>query len=435
MGKSKSHLAFEAAEKSMVGGVNSPVRAFNSVGGNPIFFHSGKGAWLKDIDGAVYLDFVSSWGPLLFGHSPSFIQKALSKQIARGTSFGAPTLQENKLTQLICEQYKNIDKVRLVNSGTEATMSAIRLARAYTGRDKIIKFAGCYHGHADSFLIKAGSGAATLGYPDSAGVTKNTAQDTLIAEYNKIKSVEKLFKKYNSKVAAVILEPVPANMGVLKPANQFLNQVAEMTKNNQSLIIFDEVINGFRLAQGGPQEMFGVDADITVLGKVIGGGLPVAAYGGKPKIMDRLSPLGDVYQAGTLSGNPLAVSAGKAMLKEIAKHKDFYKKINHQAVAFKNSIKKILDKYQVSCFVQQIGSMVWILLGQKTEPVYFSDIEKTDQSFYQKLFHCLLREGIYFPPSAYEAIFISWDHGRKELKYFKKHFEKAVKNATNERNF
>ena len=429
---SKSYLAFKDAEQYMVGGVNSPVRAFNSVGGNPIFFHSGKGAWIKDIDGAAYLDFVSSWGPLLFGHSPRFIQKTLSKQIAKATSFGAPTLQENKLTQLICKQYKNIDKVRLVNSGTEAAMSAIRLARAYTNRDKIIKFAGCYHGHADSFLIKAGSGAATLGYPDSAGVTKNTAQDTLIAEYNNIKSVEKIFKKYNNKIAAIILEPVPANMGVLKPANQFLNQVIEMTKNNQSLTIFDEVINGFRLAQGGPQEMFGVDADITILGKVIGGGLPVAAYGGRVEIMNRLSPLGDVYQAGTLSGNPLAVSVGKAMLKEIAEHKDFYKKINRQAVAFKNSIKKILDKYEVPCFVQQIGSILWILLGQKSEPIYFSDIEKTDQSFYQKLFHHLLREGIYFPPSAYEAIFVSWAHGIKELKYFKKHFEKAVKNTINE---
>jgi glutamate-1-semialdehyde 2,1-aminomutase len=354
----KSALAYSKACEIIPGGVNSPVRAFKSVGGNPLFISHAKGSRVYDIDGNEYIDYVSSWGPMILGHAYQPIIDSIRRQAELGTSFGAPTELETKMAELIIEMVPSIEMVRMVNSGTEATMSAIRLARGYTGRNKIIKFAGCYHGHGDSFLIKAGSGAVTLGLPDSRGVTESIAKDTLTADYNNLASVEALFKTYPTEIAAIIVEPVAGNMGVVIPDIEFLKGLREITKQYNALLIFDEVISGFRLAKGGAQELFGVMPDLTTLGKIIGGGLPVGAYGGKKEIMEKLAPVGPVYQAGTLSGNPLAMAAGIVMLETLKNNSFIYKDLERKTRKLANGLRENLQKTGIKGVVNQVGSLL-----------------------------------------------------------------------------
>ena len=354
----KSIEAFKKSQELIPGGVNSPVRAFKSVKLNPVFIAKGKGAYITDIDGNQYIDFVSSWGPLIFGHVHDTILTAINEAAQKGTSFGAPNEYETEMAELIVEMVPSIEKVRMVNSGTEATMSAIRLARGYTKRECFVKFAGNYHGHGDSFLIKAGSGAITLGLPDSPGVTQGNAKDTLIAEYNNLDSVRKLFQEKGNDIAAIIVEPVAGNMGVVLPEKGFLQGLRDICTEYGALLIFDEVITGFRLAKGGAQEYFNVMPDLTTLGKIIGGGLPVGAYGGRKEIMDMLAPIGPVYQAGTLSGNPLAMAAGIAMLKLIKETPDFYSELERKASMLEKGIMKNMEITGVKGIINRVGSMM-----------------------------------------------------------------------------
>lgn len=407
---SKSEELFERAEKVMPGGVNSPVRAFGSVGEIPRFIQSSSGASMTDVDGVKYIDFVSSWGPMITGHSNQFILEAIEKTMKNGLSFGAATELEVEMAELITRNIPSVDMVRMVNSGTEAVMSALRLARAYTGKEKIIKFAGCYHGHCDSMLVKAGSGALTQGNPDSAGVTKGTAQDTLIAEYNDISSVERLFQHNSNEIACVIIEPVAANMGVVPPKAEFLQQLRELTKKHQALLIFDEVITGFRLAFGGAQAYFQVEADLVTYGKIIGGGLPVGAYGGKREIMERVAPLGDVYQAGTLSGNPLAMSAGLAGLTYLLKNPDVYSKINSMA-------EELAEGFRTLNFgvVNQVGSLLSPFFT-KSQVFDYNSAKTADTVRYSSYFSFMLENGVYLAPSQFEAMFLSTEHTKEQIK-------------------
>ncbi|MEI6851525.1 MAG: glutamate-1-semialdehyde 2,1-aminomutase, partial [Bacteroidota bacterium] len=354
----KSIEAFKKAQEIIPGGVNSPVRAFKSVKLNPVFISKAKGAYVTDIDGNLYIDFVASWGPLIFGHAHDIILAAINEAAQKGTSYGAPTEYETRMAELIVEMVPSIEKVRMVNSGTEATMSAIRLARGYTKRECIVKFAGNYHGHGDSFLIRAGSGAITLGLPDSPGVTSGIAKDTLIAEYNNLESVKSLFKEKGNEIAAIIVEPVAGNMGVVLPAKGFLQGLREIATKYGALLIFDEVITGFRLAKGGAQEYYNVMPDLTTLGKIIGGGLPVGAYGGRKEIMDMLAPIGPVYQAGTLSGNPLAMAAGIAMLTLIKETPDFYAELERKAAKLEKGIMTNMEQTGVKGLINRVGSMM-----------------------------------------------------------------------------
>ena len=354
----RSKKLFLNAKKVIPGGVNSPVRAFKSVGGDPIFINHANGAYLYDEDGNKYIDFISSWGPMIIGHAHHAINDAIEAQVSKGTSYGIPTELETKMAELVVFLAPNIDKVRFVNSGTEACMSAIRLARGFTKRDKIIKFSGCYHGHADSFLIQAGSGASTFGTPNSPGVTKASASDTLIADYNNHKQVEKLFKDYDSQIAAVILEPVAGNMGCVIPKDDFIPALRKLCNQNGALLVFDEVMTGFRLGLGGAQEALGIDADIVTYGKVIGGGLPVGAFGGKEEIMNCLAPDGPVYQAGTLSGNPIALSAGFAMLNHLRNNTDVYESLDKKTIFLRNGMEDVLSTSSLSYQINSWGSMI-----------------------------------------------------------------------------
>lgn len=405
----KSEQLFEKAKELIPGGVNSPVRAFNAVGGSPRFIKSASGARITDVDGNTYIDYIGSWGPMLLGHANPIILDAVSKAMANGLSFGAATELEVEMAQLITTAVKPIDMVRMVNSGTEAVMSALRLARGYTKREKIIKFAGCYHGHTDSMLVKAGSGAMTNGTPNSAGVTAGTAKDTLIATYNSIDSVNALFDANKGEIAAVIVEPVAANMGIVIPQKDFLQQLRKACDENGTLLIFDEVITGFRLALGGAMEYFGIDADIVTYGKIIGGGMPVGAYGGKRDIMLHIAPVGDVYQAGTLSGNPLAMSAGIAMLKQLIANPQVYTNIEAMNKRLSDGIKKITNNT-----VNSIGSLSCIFMTE--EKVFDYDTAlKSDTKKYAKFFSSLLRQGIYIAPAQFEAIFLSNAHTEKDI--------------------
>jgi glutamate-1-semialdehyde 2,1-aminomutase len=403
----KSIQLFERAQQSIPGGVNSPVRAFKSVGGTPLFFQSAKGAILKDADGNEYIDYVGSWGPMILGHAHPKITAAIQQTVVNGTSFGAPTELEIQLAELMVQMVPNIDKVRMVNSGTEACMSAIRLARGFTGRDKIIKFEGCYHGHADSFLIKAGSGGATLGIPNSPGVTKGTAQDTLTASYNNLKEVEALVQKNHRQIAAIIVEPVAGNMGCVLPQTGFLEGLRKLCDMENILLIFDEVMTGFRLARGGAQELFNVKADIVCFGKIIGGGMPVGAYAACKEIMDYVAPVGPVYQAGTLSGNPVAMIAGYTLLKELNDNPNIYTELDEKATHLKSHIAyRIQITIGTHIEINQIGSM--ISLHFTDEPVIdFESAKKGDNDTFKKFFHHMLNHGIYIPPSAYETWFLS----------------------------
>ncbi len=408
-----SSAYFERAKELIPGGVNSPVRAFKSVGGNPVFIKSAKGAYLHDVDGNSYVDLIGSWGPMLFGHAHPVIEEALRQALGNGFSFGAPTLNEVLIAEKITSMIPSVQKVRLVNSGTEATMAAIRLARAYTKRDKIIKFEGCYHGHGDSFLIAAGSGVATLGTPDSPGVTVSTARDTLTAVYNNLESLENLFKANPTDVSAVIVEPVVGNMGLVIPKEGYLAGVQKLCQQYGALLIFDEVMTGFRLSASGYQGLSGIQPDLTTLGKIIGGGLPVGAYGGRAEIMDMIAPAGPVYQAGTLSGNPLATTAGLAMLNLITDNPGTYSTLASRGLALKQALAADLKELGLNYTINQIGSMFTLFFTDK-EVNNFDDAKTSDTALFGKYFKGMLSKGIYLPPSQYESWFLSTALGDSE---------------------
>jgi glutamate-1-semialdehyde 2,1-aminomutase len=405
-----SERFFERAQEYIPGGVNSPVRACKSVGCNPIFVQKGEGCQIIDADGNRYTDYVGSWGPMILGHIHPEIKAAIAEALESGTSFGIPTWREVDLAEKIVSSVPSIEQVRLVNSGTEATMSAIRLARGYTGRKKIIKFDGCYHGHADSFLVKAGSGVATLGIPGSPGVPEEVVANTLAIPFNDLRALESTLERDGDAIAAVIVEPVPANMGVVPPRDDFLPTLRELTQEKGIVLIFDEVITGFRLALGGAQERFGVMPDLTCLGKIIGGGLPVGAYGGRREIMSKIAPEGPVYQAGTLSGNPLATAAGRATL-EVLSRPGVYEVLEERAEALERGLTELAGRYAVACCVQRVGSMMTGFFGQKGPVTDFDSALRSDTGLYAAFFRGMLEEGEYFAPSQFEAAFISLAHG------------------------
>ncbi len=410
----RSSKLFDEAYKYIPGGVNSPVRAFKSVGGVPVFMKEAKGAYLIDVDGNQYIDYINSWGPAILGHTHPEVLEAIQKQAEKGFSYGTPTELETELAKFIIENVPNIDQIRMVSSGTEACMSAIRLARGYTGRDKIVKFEGCYHGHSDSFLIKAGSGAATFGNPNSPGVTAGTAKDTLLARYNDVEQVENLFKNNLGEIAAIIIEPVAGNMGCVLPENDFLQKLRKLCDENGSLLIFDEVMTGFRLAFGGAQEVFGVRADLVTYGKVIGGGLPVGAFAGRNEIMDCLAPKGAVYQAGTLSGNPLAMRAGLTTLQLIKNDENFYQNINKTTETLDFEIGKILNSKGIQHRINRKGSMMSVFFHIASVS-NFDEAANANHALFNNFFHQLLSHGIYLPPSGYETYFISDAIKEKEI--------------------
>ncbi|MFT3751844.1 MAG: glutamate-1-semialdehyde 2,1-aminomutase [Paludibacter sp.] len=410
-----SKTAFKQATEVIPGGVNSPVRAFKSVGGQPVLIAKGKGSKITDIDGNEYIDFISSWGPLILGHAYQPIVEAIQRTAELGTSYGAPTLLETEMAELIVSMMPSIEMVRMVSSGTEATMSAIRLARGVTGRPKILKFAGCYHGHGDSFLIKAGSGALTLGLPDSPGVPESIAKDTLTANYNDLASVEKIFAEYGNQIAAIIVEPVAANMGAVLPQKGFLEGLRKITEDNGALLIFDEVITGFRLSPGGAQQYYGVMPDITTLGKIIGGGLPVGAYGGKKAIMQQLAPVGPIYQAGTLSGNPLAMAAGLEMLKTLNNNPSIYTELDRKAEKLEKGLKENLEKTGTKAVINRVGSLMTMFFTDLETVESFEDVMQSDKDKYAKYFSLALEAGIYLAPSQFEAAFISNAHSDEDI--------------------
>lgn len=409
----KSKRLYRAAQRLMPGGVNSPVRSFNAVSGTPVFISRAKGAYLYDEDGNKYIDYMSSWGPLIHGHADPDVVRAVKSAASRGTSYGAPCSDEISLAKLITTSFKSIDKIRMTSSGTEATMSAVRLARAYTNRDYIVKFEGCYHGHADYLLVKAGSGATTFGSPSSPGVPKSFTDKTLLAKYNDISSVEKLYKKYGGRIAAIILEPVAGNMGVVTPETGFLEALRKITKKTGSLLIFDEVITGFRLSPGGAQSKYGVTPDITCLGKIIGGGLPVGAFGGSRKIMDMVAPAGPVYQAGTLSGNPLAMAAGLASLRKL-KQSGNYKKLREHTSALVDGFSDAIKSSGVKASINSVESM-FTLFFNEAPPTDYESALRCNTKNYSKFFDNLLKAGIMFPPSQFEAVFVSLAHTEKDI--------------------
>ena len=402
----RSSMLFSEAKKYIPGGVNSPVRAFKSVGGSPIFASKALGAYVYDEDGNKYIDYISSWGPMILGHAHPKVIKAISKTAKNGTSFGMPTTLETDLAKLSLSMVPEMEKIRFVNSGTEACMSAIRLARGFTNKEKIIKFSGCYHGHSDSFLIEAGSGVVTFGTPNSPGVTKGTAQDTLIAPYNNLNYVKELFQKNKDEVAAIIIEPVAGNMGCVIPQNGFIEGLRKLCDQNNCLLIFDEVMTGFRLAKGGAQEVLGVNADIVTYGKVIGGGLPVGAFSSRDEIMNNLSPEGSVYQAGTLSGNPLAMSAGLATLSELKINDNIYKSLDEKSSYLEKGMYEVLGKTSLDFKINRLGSMISLHFCSD-EVIDFKSSQKGNNEKFKKYFHGMLNEGIYLPPSAFESYFLN----------------------------
>lgn len=406
MNYQRSSALFIEANEVIPGGVNSPVRAFKAVGGTPIFVESAKGPYLFDADGNKFIDYINSWGPMILGHAFTPVVNAVKERAEKGTSFGTPTALETEIAKLAVSMVPNIDKIRFVNSGTEACMSAIRLARGFTKRNKIIKFAGCYHGHSDSFLIQAGSGASTFGSPNSPGVTPGTAQDTLLATYNSLESVSHLFDANKGEIAALIIEPVAGNMGCIPPNEGFLEGLRTLCDANNTLLIFDEVMTGFRLAKGGAQELYNITADITCFGKVIGGGLPVGAFAAREEIMNHLAPLGPVYQAGTLSGNPLAMAAGLEMLKALNADAAIYTRLAEKTAYLENGIRTVLDEASIIYTINRVGSMISVHFD-KDAVVDFDSAKKGDNPIFKAFFHGLLNKGIYIAPSAYETWFLT----------------------------
>ncbi len=406
---------YERAQHTIPGGVNSPARAFDSVGGTPLFIEEAEGAYLTDADGNRFVDFVGSWGPMIFGHAHPEVVEAVQQQTEASTSFGAPTEIEIEVAELVCDLVPSVEKVRMVNSGTEATMSAARLARGYTGRDKVIKFEGNYHGHGDFFLIAAGSGAMTLSEPDSPGVTEGNAKDTLLAPFNDLEYVETLVEKNEGEVACIIVEPIAGNMGCIPPEPGFLEGLRELCDAHDVVLIFDEVMTGFRVAPGGAQERYGVTPDLTCLGKIIGGGLPVGAYGGRQEIMDYISPTGPVYQAGTLSGNPLAMRAGHAVLSKIAEEKDtLYDELEAFGAALEEGTQENLDALGLDYTTTRVGAMGSLFFTDQ-RVVDQETAQSTDTDRYAAYFHSMLEQGIYLPPSQFEAFFFGASHGEEEL--------------------
>ena len=402
----RSSALFAEAEKVIPGGVNSPVRAFKGVGGTPIFVKEAKGAYLYDEDGNRLIDYINSWGPMILGHAHKPVVNAVIEKAKKGTSFGMPTEIETKIAELAVSMVPNIDKIRFVNSGTEACMSAVRLARGFTGKDKIIKFAGCYHGHSDSFLIQAGSGASTFGTPNSPGVTKGTAKDTLLAQYNNIDNVKALVDANKNDIACIIIEPVAGNMGCIPPKDGFLKDLRNLCNEHKILLIFDEVMTGFRLAKGGAQELYSVNADIVCFGKVIGGGLPVGAFAARNEIMNYLAPLGPVYQAGTLSGNPLAMAAGLAMLTELNADAEVFKRLEEKTEYLHRGMAEVLSENKVTHTINRVGSMISVHFDEE-EVVDFDTAAKGNNESFKKFFHGMLNAGVYIAPSAFETWFIT----------------------------
>lgn len=411
---STSEKLFTRAKKSMPGGVNSPARTFDSVGGTPVFFEKGKGAVLTDVDGNDYIDYVGSWGPMIMGHAWKPVVDAVQQYAQCSTSFGAPTEIEVDMADLVKSMVPNVDRVRMVNSGTEATMSAIRVARGYTGRDKVIKFEGNYHGHGDSFLIKAGSGALTLGEPSSPGVTEGTARDTLVAQFNDIESVRELFENNAGEIAAVIVEPVAGNMGCIPPADGFLEGLRSLCDEHESVLIFDEVMTGFRVDPGGAQKLYGVNADMATYGKIIGGGMPVGAFGGKEEIMAMVSPDGPVYQGGTLSGNPVAMAAGATLLRELHKHPQHYEELEEKARHLVEGLHRVFSEHDISHHINHVGSMLGVFFTDR-EVNDFESASSTDQEFFKRFYHGMLEQGVYLPPSPFESWFLSTAHTTSQL--------------------
>jgi glutamate-1-semialdehyde 2,1-aminomutase len=422
----RSSALFAQAKQVIPGGVNSPVRAFKAVGGNPIFIQKAKGAYLFDEDGNQYIDFISSWGPLILGHGYKPVVQAVQNQAEKGTSYGIPTELETKIAELALSMAPNIDKIRFVNSGTEACMSAVRLARGFTGREKIIKFSGCYHGHSDAFLIQAGSGAVTFGSPNSPGVTQGTAKDTLLATYNNVDSVTQLFKANPDEIAAIIIEPVAGNMGCIPPEAGFLESLQYLSHQNGSVLIFDEVMTGFRLAAGGAQQLLGVDADIVTYGKVIGGGLPVGAFAARDEIMDVLAPVGPVYQAGTLSGNPLAMAAGLAMLTALHEQPEVFDRLADKTAYLHQGMESILEKSRIDYQINRFGSMISLHFTD-TPVMDFASAAKGDNQTFKKYFHGMLKRGVYLPPSAFESYFLNDATSYKDLDKTLEAFSETLK--------
>ena len=411
---SKSEQLFEKAQKVIPGGVNSPVRAFKGVGGTPVFIEKAEGAYITDSDGKRYIDYVGSWGPMVLGHNHPAIIDAVLKAVPNGLSFGAPTESEITLAELVCKLVPSIELVRMVSSGTEATMSAIRLARGYTGRDKIIKFEGCYHGHSDSLLVKAGSGALTLGQPSGPGVPADFAKHTLTCTYNDLDSVREAFEQYPNEIACLIVEPVAGNMNCIPPKADFLQGLRELCTQYGTVFIIDEVMTGFRVALGGAQAYYGVTPDLTTLGKIIGGGMPVGAFGGKKEIMEFIAPTGPVYQAGTLSGNPIAMAAGLACLTELSKAGN-EEKLAAQTKTLAEGFKALADKHGVPLTVQYVGGMFGLFFTEQTEINNFQDVMKCDAAKFNRFFHLMLEEGVYLAPSAFEAGFMSLAHSEADI--------------------
>ena len=422
----RSSELFKVAKNYIPGGVNSPVRAFKSVGGTPVFASKAKGAYLYDEDGNKFIDYISSWGPMILGHAHENVIKAISKTAQKGTSFGMPTTMETELAQLALSMVNGMDKIRFVNSGTEACMSAIRLARGYTKKDKIIKFSGCYHGHSDSFLIQAGSGVVTFGTPNSPGVTQGTAKDTLIAPYNDLKYVEKLINNNSGEIASIIIEPVAGNMGCVIPKDGFIEGLRVLCDNNDILLIFDEVMTGYRLALGGAQEILGVNADIVTYGKVIGGGLPVGAFASRNEIMKELSPEGSVYQAGTLSGNPLAMSAGLATLFELKHNPGIYDSLENKTSYLEQGMRSILNDTSIDYRINKLGSMISLHFTSE-DVIDFKSAQKGNNEKFKKYFHGMLSEGVYLPPSAFESYFLNDALSYDDIDFTLKAFKKVLK--------
>jgi len=405
---------FERAQLFIPGGVNSPVRAFKSVGGTPVFFKEAKGAIMIDVEGKEYIDYIGSWGPMILGHAHPPVIEALKNAADKSTSFGTPTELETKIAELICTMMPCVDKLRMVNSGTEACMSAIRVARGYTKREKFIKFEGCYHGHADPFLIKAGSGAITLGVPNSPGVTRGTAKDTLLARYNDVNHVEQILNRNKGEVAAIILEPDAGNMGCIPPQKGFLESLRKLCDKHGTVLIFDEVMTGFRLSPGGASQRYNTQPDMVCLGKVIGGGLPVGAFGGKEEIMNMVAPLGPVYQAGTLSGNPLAMTCGYTLLKELHEHRVIFEELEEKTQYLEEGMRRVFEKFELKVCINRVGSMLSFHFNS-VKVACFDDACAADANYFKNVFHGMLKRGVYLAPSAFESLFISRSHTKELL--------------------